>query len=225
MRAFAEREALFDACAAAIAEALNAAIAARGHAGLIVTGGSTPAPVYERLAKSAVDWRMVSLTLSDDRWVSPADDDSNERLVRERLLVGLADQASFVPLRSKAPDLDAGVEAAERTVGGLFPVDVTLLGMGEDGHIASLFPGDLHLAEADDPQLVIGVPQAGLAPFVPRISLSLNALRQSRQTILLVTGAAKRALLERIQAEADYAPPVAALMRGSRVAPEVYWAP
>src|ERR1700710_2127211 len=114
IEAFPRREALFDAAAALIAASRAAAIAARGRAGAVVTGGSTPGPVYDRLAGTSLDWRAVCLTLSDERWGEVTDDLSNERLVRSRLLVGSADQASFVGLKTSAPDVDAGVRAAER---------------------------------------------------------------------------------------------------------------
>jgi 6-phosphogluconolactonase len=228
IEAFPQREALFDAAAALIADSLTAALAVRGRAGAVLTGGSTVGPIYDRLAKAPVDWREVGLTLSDERWVGATDELSNERLIRSRLLVGAADQAGFVGLRTAAPDLDAGERAAERIVGGLFPTDITLLGMGEDGHVASLFPGDPILPVALDPaepRRVVSVPMAGLAPFVPRLSLTLSALLATSCVLLVVTGGAKRVLIERVLADSAYDPPVAALIRQARVPIRIYWAP
>jgi 6-phosphogluconolactonase len=101
-----------------------------------------------------------------------------------------------------------------------------LIGMGEDGHIASLFPGDPDLPatlDPDGPRWVVGVAEAGLAPYVPRISLTLRTLIDSRLILLLVKGAAKRALIERVLAEPSFASPVASLLRQTRAPVRVIW--
>lgn len=225
---FADREALADAAAGLIALQLSEAIAARGHAGFIVTGGASPEPVYDRLAKTHLDWRKVTATLSDDRWVDAKDPHSNELLVRTRLQTGLAAPMGLVSLKYPAPSVEAGSAMADEAVDGLFPVDVTLLGMGEDGHIASLFPGDPILSSAldpDDSRQVVAVPVSGLAPFTPRLSLTLAALIDARSVLLLVTGEAKATILARIGADPAYDPPAASLLRQTRTPVRVLWAP
>lgn len=225
---FADREALADAAAGLIALQLSEAIAARGHAGFIVTGGASPEPVYDRLAKTHLDWRKVTATLSDDRWVDAKDPHSNELLVRTRLQTGLAAPMGLVSLKYPAPSVEAGSAMADEAVDGLFPVDVTLLGMGEDGHIASLFPDDpiaeyglnLHAAKR-----VVGVAMSGLAPFLPRISLTLPALIDTGLVLLLIAGEAKRALIERVLAETGYDPPVARLIRQTAAPVRIFWTP
>ena len=228
MESFPDRDRLFDAAAAILAEALARGVAARGRASAILTGGATPAPVYDRLARVDLDWLRIALTLSDERWVAPDSPDSNEGLVRRRLLVGRAAQAVFIGLRSAAPDPQSAALAAGVMVGGLLPTDAVLLGMGEDGHVASLFPGDPILAAAldpDDTRLAVAVPMSGLAPLVPRISLTLAALLRTRQVLLLVTGEAKASILARIAGNPAYDPPAAAVLRQTRTPVRVLWAP
>lgn len=181
-------------------ELLRSAIEARGEATLVATGGSTPGPVYDRLAAADLDWSRVTVTLSDERWVDPASADSNERLVRERLLTGHASRARFVPLKGLGtPEEDAA--AASLVLAGLpRPFDVVLLGMGDDGHIASLFPGSAvlpHGLHPSDGELVIAVPAgAGRAPAQPRLSLTLPALKSAGRVLLLFTGRRKFDVLE-----------------------------
>lgn len=226
---FPDREALADAAAGLIALRLSEAIAARGHAGLILTGGASPGPVYDQLARDgSVDWRKVTATLSDERWVEPSHPDSNEVLVRKRLQTGLGAPLGFTPLKYAAPSPDAGARIAEEAVNDLFPVDVTLLGMGEDGHIASLFPDDPIAEYALHPaaeKRVVAVAMSGLAPFLPRISLSLPALLDTGLVLVLISATAKKALIERVQAEPGYDPPVARLIRQNAAPVRIFWAP
>ena len=193
-------EALADAAAERIASLLRAALAERGAAALVATGGSTPGPVYDRLARTDLGWSSVTVTLSDERCVDPASSDSNERMVRERLLQGRAAAARFIPLKGEGgPEEDAA--AASAALAGLpRPVDVVLLGMGDDGHIASLFPGSPALAIGLDPgeqQLCIAVPTGeGRAPPQPRLSLTLPLLKSAGRVILLFTGRKKFDVIE-----------------------------
>src|SRR5690606_15928511 len=147
---FPNGEAAAQAAAAAIASALAGGLQARGKAGFVATGGRSPGPVYDLLRDADLDWSRVSVTLSDERFVAPSSPDSNERLVRERLLAGRAVRAAFVPLWSKAPTPAACALAAEPRVAAIAPFDAVLLGMGDDGHFASLFPGSPALAEGLD---------------------------------------------------------------------------
>lgn len=196
---FETPEALAEAACAATADALRGAIVARGRACLIGTGGRSPGPVYDRLARTELDWSRVTVSLSDERFVPPTDPASNEGLVRGRLLVGRAATAAFEPLWREAPSADAAAALAEPRLAALAPYDVVLLGMGEDGHIASLFPGDPRIGEALDPRgthYVMGVPAGLGSPPVARITLSLAALLSARLILLLVSGAAKRRIVE-----------------------------
>lgn len=170
----AEREA-----ADAIADALREALREKARATFIVTGGRSPGPVYDLLARAGLPWERIAVTLSDERWVDPASPDSNERLVRERL-----GPPNFVPLKTGHPT-PQGDEAA---LAAILPADVVLLGMGEDGHVASLFPG----GPEEGAGLTLPVPDRD----PPRLSLTPRALAANRLTVVLVSGQAKRRALE-----------------------------
>ncbi len=164
---------------------LSDAIDSRRPASLVVTGGTSPRPVYNRLARAALDWARVTITLSDDRWVPADHPDSNEALVRESLLTGpLGGGARFVGLVNDAATAEAGLAGTERRLAGIRrPFDAVYLGMGDDGHIASLFPGRPEVGERR--RLCV----AGLAPVAPRQRISLTApmLLDARQIVLMIS--------------------------------------
>lgn len=191
--------ALAEAAATAVHGALISAIDHRGGASLVATGGRSPAPIYDRLARSRLDWSRVAVTLSDDRFTPATSADSNARLVREHLLTGPAAAARFVPLWRPADSPQAAADLAEADVAALGSFDMLLLGMGEDGHVASLIPGSPVLGAGMDPgggRLLLGVPEGVGSPPVARITMTLPALLRARATLILISGAAKRAIVE-----------------------------
>ncbi|MBO9558634.1 MAG: 6-phosphogluconolactonase [Caulobacter sp.] len=221
---FATREALYDAAASVIVAGLTAAVAKQGEAGFAATGGSTPAPVYDRLSGLTAPWDKVTVTLTDERFVPPSDPSSNEGLVRRHLLKDKAAKAAFAPLYFEGLGQDEVAAKAEAGVAKALPFGVTLLGVGPDGHFASLFPGNPKLAEGLDPKsgrTVIAVPPGQPAPDLPRISLTFQALIQSSLIVLLVTGGAKKALLE---GPVDPSLPVAAILNQDRAPVRILWA-
>ena len=150
-----------------------------------MTGGSTVGPVYERLAAQDLDWPSWHVWWSDERDVSPGDERSNERLARETLLSKVSIREEQIhPLRS------TDVELPQR-------FDLILLGIGPDGHTASLFPGKPEL-EATDP--VLYVPAPGFEPMVPRYTFSLPLLNAGPTVAFIVGGEQKRATLARVLA-------------------------
>lgn len=225
------RHADFDALAQSLSAwtqaLLSAGIATRGQASLVVPGGRTPAPWFDLLSQADLAWERVRVTLSDERWVDAGNTASNERLVRERLLRGKAAAALFAGLRNGAATAAEGAREAWQSLQALQrPFDVVVLGMGEDGHFASLFPGDVASLHGLDATLSPGC-VAVQAPAEPRerISLNLAALLQARHLALLVTGARKLALIDEQQHGAGEALPVRALLQ-QRVAPlSVWWSP
>ncbi len=216
LETFASAAALADCAAAGIAAGLEAALAARGRASLVVTGGRAPGPVYDRLAQMALDWPRIMVTLSDERCVAADAPESNERLVRARLLRGAAAQAEFIQLY--------GAGDPEPRLRGRLPFDVVMLGMGEDGHVASLLPGMPGLAAAMDPQgaaLVRAVPAGWGSPPLARITLTLAALLAARTILILIAGDAKRRAVAAALEGADL--PVRALLVQDRVPVRVLW--
>ena len=217
-----------EAAAQAAADAIVARLTPPGPKHLMVTGGRSPGPVYDRLSKIDLDWSRITVTLSDDRFVGADSPDSNERLVRERLLQHRAATATLVPIKGEGPTPAADAKAVGPAIRDLTPFDVTLLGMGDDGHIASLFPSTPDVAALLDPSCehyAVGVEVPGRAPYVPRISLTGRALLDSKLILLLTNGEARKALLERVLTDPAFAPPVSALIRQTRAPVRLLWSP
>jgi 6-phosphogluconolactonase len=223
----ATADAWADAIADRTADALRKDLGASGRARLLLSGGSTPAPVYRTLARHGLDWSRVTLALVDERWLPPGDADSNAQLVRDTLLDGPPAAARFEPILMPDRNLDEAVRAANRTAG---PASAALLGMGPDGHTASLFPGASGLAQslASNADYVsidaAGCSGAGAWPL--RISLTPAGLARARTRLLLVRGAGKRALLEPPQAGNDpLEHPVRALFALPGAPLQIHWCP
>jgi len=225
LREFASREALAESLAGAIGAALDKAIAARGRALIAVSGGTTPVMLFRTLSRAAIDWPRVTITLVDERFVEPSLERSNEGLVRRNLLDGPAASARFVPLYHSAPDAPDAYRKTEEALKKLaWPLDVAVLGMGNDGHTASFFPDANNLADLLDPA------QPGDLRYVEapsavetRFSLSLPRLAEARLLALHIEGAEKRKVLASILGGAEL--PVRAVLKNTPSPVEVYWAP
>jgi 6-phosphogluconolactonase len=213
-----------------IVASLESGINAHGAASFVASGGTTPGPLFDALAERDLLWDHVYITLSDERWVPPMSDASNEKLIRSRLLRDKASGAHFVPMKSEAlhpRDAEAAVSAAISAMPR--PFDVTLLGMGDDGHTASMFPGSNGLDAALDiqsPLLVRGIHPAKLDNTGERMSLTLRAILDSRLVIILIRGDAKLETYGTALAGDDVrAMPVRAVLQQSITPVQVYWAP
>lgn len=225
LRAFPDSEALAEALATRVADALRGALAARDVASLAVSGGTTPKRFLRALAMQPLDWPGVRVTLVDERWVGEGNGRSNAALVREHLLHGAAAQAHFVPLYRDVPRPEDALAEVEAALVPLLPLDVAVLGMGTDGHTASFFPGGDRLAEALDPAtparvLPIRAPGAG----EPRLTVTLPVLQAARQRFLHIEGAAKREVLARAEGPEGRELPVSTLLCGTPPT-EIYWCP
>jgi 6-phosphogluconolactonase len=223
---FETREQASIAAAQRIGEALARRLEAQGEASLVVSGGTSPAGVFAELAKMALPWPGVHVILSDERWVPPDHEDSNEKLVRETLLAGEAKGAKLLPVfRQGATIEERCSEMNEALLLAPFPFACALLGMGEDGHFASLFPDAQNLQEGldvDSRQLCIPV-QTAASPH-PRVSLTLSALSRSDEIVLLIFGDAKRDVYEAARISTNGSP-VSHLLRQKRAPVHVCWAP
>jgi 6-phosphogluconolactonase len=178
---------------------LTAAIAKRGSATLAVSGGTTPKPLFERLSHADLDWSKVTITQVDERWVDEDHPDANARLIREHLLRDAAAAACFVSMKTDHPNpFEAEAAAAQKLAAFTDGIDVVVLGMGEDGHTASFFPGAQTLKEALDPDgdaLCVAI-SPPVAPH-DRMTLSLAALLRASNIYLHVTGETKWKVLRR----------------------------
>jgi 6-phosphogluconolactonase len=171
------------------AERLAAAANVGGQ--IVLTGGSTARLAYERLAAMEVHWPRCTLWFSDERCVPPRDERSNFGMVRDSLLARLPDPPPQVRRIAGELGPNDGAAAYEHELRealgeGMPRFDLVLLGLGPDGHCASLFPGDPALEERE--RLAVGVARSGLAPWVPRVTLTLPVLNAARQVLFLVTG-------------------------------------
>lgn len=222
--------ALASAVATRIAAAIDEALAARGQALLALAGGRTSPPVFRQLAAQPRDWSRVCAMPSDERWVTRTHADCN--LAQMQSAFAGADGIRWLPLVPEAPAGDADATYANAALAAhAEPFDVAMLGMGADGHFASIFPGaptlDLALGHAaglaPDAVAILPDPMPAAGPH-PRISLSLPRLLRSRLLLLAITGEDKRAVLERAQAEGDWRKlPVAALLAWEHPRFEVHW--
>lgn len=209
----------------AVSASLAAALAARERASLVVSGGRSPIGFFQCLRDAELDWSRVWITLADERWVPDEHPDSNAALVRQHLLQGPAAAAHFVPLWNGAAAPAAAI--AERTAALAQlpqPFDIVVLGMGEDGHTASLFPGAPGLAAALDPAgaALLAAIDPPAAPH-PRLSLTLRALLGCRHIHLPLAGASKRAVYARALAQRDPLQlPISAVLCQSDVPVTVY---
>jgi 6-phosphogluconolactonase len=217
-REFADGEELALGLADWTAERLREGVAARGVALLIVSGGKSPAQFFDRLSKLDVEWSRVTITLADERRVSDDSPRSNARLVRERLLRNRAEAASFTPLANvRLPD-DQELAAASARIANLpMPADVVVLGMGDDGHTASWFPGADGLADAMDPaarQLVAPIHAANAGE--PRLTLTGRVILRARAIALEIQGQAKLATFAAaLGTGPEQAMPIRAVLRGA----------
>ena len=222
---FASKEALNNAFASKIIVILQAAIAEKGQASLIVSGGNTPKPLFAALSQADLDWSKVVISLADDRWVDINDDASNDKLVREHLLVGKAKDAKFISLKHDFADANDAVMACETALENVqLPFDVLILGMGEDGHTASLFPCSTQLQaglDLDSGKKYIAV-QPTTAPH-QRMSLTLPALLDSNHIFLHLTGTAKQTVVAQALASTETQMPIKAVLDRANV--QLMWTP
>lgn len=228
------RQSLFDeahtmaaALADRVAAMLRHVLGQGREASLVVSGGRSPVPFLRALGQRKLDWSRVVVTLADERWVPPEHPDSNAGLVRASLLQGPAAAARFVPLYGGEASPEAGLAAcAARLERVPRPFDVVVLGMGDDGHFASLFPGVAGLQRllgADAPALAAIDPPA--APHL-RMSLSLAALAGARNLIVQISGARKRSVIEAAAAHGDPGLlPIAALLAHAANPMQVFFSP
>ncbi|PTX48696.1 6-phosphogluconolactonase [Gemmobacter caeni] len=217
---YPDRELMMLALADKLAGELADFLRREDRASFCVPGGTTPGPIFDTLSGVDLDWDKVSVFLNDERWVPEDSPRSNTRLLRERLLRGKALRANLVPLYQPAPQPEDFLADLEAQLAPHLPISVLLLGMGADMHTASLFPGADRLAEALAPDAPVLLPMRAEAAGEPRITLTAPVLAGAMHIHILITGAEKRAAVERAAGMDPLEAPVAAVLKNATV----HWA-
>lgn len=218
---YPDRELLTFSVANALASDLGAALRINERVSFSVPGGTSPGPVFDILSALTLDWDRVTIFLNDERWVPETHERSNGRLIRQRLMVSRASEATFVPLHVDTPEPEAGMERLAAAISPHLPISVLLLGMGADMHTASLFPGADRLADALAPDAPILLPMRAEAAGEPRVTLTARVLTDAMATHILITGDDKRAAIERADTLTPLEAPVKAVLANATV----HWAP
>jgi 6-phosphogluconolactonase len=225
---YPDPETLANRLATQVAAALRAAIDARALGSLVVSGGRSPIPFFQALRVQPLDWSRVCIALADERWVEPSDASSNEKLVRDHLLKDAAVAARFTGLKSAAPTPELAAAAAWESLSYIpRPFDVVVLGMGDDGHTASLFPHSPHLPRALDAAAAPGcIGMTSPTAPIARLSMNLSALLDSHRIVILITGEAKWRVYEAsCAAGAIEDMPVRGVLRQRLTPVDVAWSP
>lgn len=217
---YPDREMLMLGLANVIAGQLAEFLRRDGKATLSVPGGTTPGPIFDTLSGVDLDWANVAVVLNDERWVPESSDRSNTRLLRQRLIRGRAAEARLIPLYAPADTPEEMLPALEDGLRPYLPISVLLLGMGADMHTASLFPGADRLDEALAANAPPLLPMRADAAGEPRVTLTAPVLKAAFHTHILITGAEKRAALDRAQTLTPHEAPVRAVLDRATV----HWA-
>lgn len=221
---FETRQEASVAAARRMAELLARRLDNNDEASVVVSGGTSPGECFAALAATDLDWRRVQVALSDERWVAPEHDDSNEKLVRESLLVGAAAAATLLPVYASDVSPEERCDELQESL-PVLPFACSLIGIGTDGHFASLFPDADNLDRAMDVEagrLYLPVVTAA-SPHV-RISMTLAAISRSDEIVLLFFGDDKLAVYEKAKAMTN-GYPLSRLLRQKRAPVRLFWAP
>ena len=224
---FHDRTRLMTGLCGAMTEWMQDALSKRRKISIALSGGTSPGPMYQDLSHQPLDWEKVTVTLTDERWVSPEDPSSNEYLIRRRLLHRRAEAATFIPFKTNHATPAAGAATTERRLKPHLPLDICLLGMGTDGHIASLVPGAAGYDVAADPnnsKMIAGLHAEHAAGSPDRMSLTLTAILKARVIALLIMGDRKRRVFEEARNQQGHSP-VRHLLAQNRHPVHTFWAP
>jgi len=228
---FETREKLLDALFETVQGSLQQDLAKNPSVTLMLSGGSTPGPLYERLSQAELEWSRVHVALVDERWVEASHEASNQQLIQRTLLQNKASNASFLAMKNKAETPFAGeVECQAQCATLPAPYSVCLLGMGPDGHTASLFPNARGLEQAlESSELCAAIeanPSEVTGAWVERMTLTPKAILGAKKLVLLITGEDKWQVYEAAKVAVDVkAIPVAAILQQPYIELDVFWAP
>lgn len=205
-----------------LASELNDALHNKERVTLVVPGGTTPAPIFDILSSVHLDWARVNVLLTDERWVPETDKRSNTRLLREHLLVDQAAAATLIPLYRDGETLEEALPELAKAIGPLLPIDVLLLGMGQDMHTASLLPKADNLEDAFEANAPLLLPMRSVNVDETRVTLTAPVLRGAMKTHIVYTSKSKNKALKTAHRLRDpILAPISGFLKGSTV----HWAP
>ncbi|MBT5186723.1 MAG: 6-phosphogluconolactonase [Kordiimonadaceae bacterium] len=223
---FESREELVSDLCAEIISKLSQSIDERQKASMLLSGGSTPGPLYDLMSKQEMNWKNVYFSVTDERWLETNHQDSNERLVRATLLQNKAASANYVSLKSNQPTPHMGQKDTEQNFADFpFPIDIVLLGMGEDGHMASLFPNIEDSQKAMDKEIKYFCHAIKREEGdVDRMTVTLNGLLKSKRIILYFYGQKKLDVYNKAKELKSDSLPISYLLHQDKVPISLYWA-
>ena len=227
LRSFPDRDTLITDLSITITSLLGAGIEQNGRASLAVSGGSTPVQLFRNLSIVDIPWQHIDITLVDERWVAPDDPDSNENLVRTHLLQNRAAVATFTGMWNSAETASEGeTQCTMQLQSTHHPIDVLILGLGGDGHTASLFPGTVKLPQATD--MNSGKICTAITPMTApheRMTLTLPAILEAKHIFLHITGENKKDVLEQALLDGPAKEmPIRYILQQQKTDFSVYWA-
>jgi 6-phosphogluconolactonase len=222
---FLEQKELIDTLSSKIIDNLQEAILKKGSASLLVSGGSTPKPLFEKLSSMDIPWEKIKVALCDERWIDKNHKDSNEKLVRDSLLVNFAKKATFISMYQEYIDIEYAQDVCSNIYEKeLFPFDVLILGMGNDGHTASLFPNNIKLKEALETTKGFCIcMKPDTAPY-ERMSLTKTAILSATNIYLHFEGVEKQDVYKKVlEGASSNDMPVSAILNQDKKKIEVYY--
>ena len=232
LKQFENRDELFQSVALDIESRLRQSLTQYGAASFIIPGGTTPGPAFHSLSNAELDWKSITIAQSDERWLDTSHEQSNQKLTEKTLLINHASKANYVAMKNSSTSAKNGLSQCNQDYQSMpTPFSVTMLGMGLDGHFASLFPKSNHIKKGLDPNnldLCIDIDASGCSvagDHTERMSLTLSGILNSQTIILLITGQEKLKLIQsKLNTKPDLNCPISYLLNQTTSPISIYWA-
>ncbi|RJE75880.1 6-phosphogluconolactonase [Pseudoalteromonas sp. MSK9-3] len=229
-RIFESKAQMTEALASLLETGITSGIKQDGKALVMVSGGSSPAPAYKYLSDLPLEWDKVSIAMVDERWVEPNHAKSNEAFIHETLLQNKAAGTHFTTMKNVASSAIDGHAHCEEAYNALKIPDVTILGMGPDGHTASLFPNAQGLEHGLKTSNIVcpinAIESEVTGSITERMSLSLHGITRSKEVVLLISGEEKRAMYEQAKTHgSEFDIPLRAVLNHPDITLSVFWCP
>ncbi|MCY4303245.1 MAG: 6-phosphogluconolactonase [Aestuariivita sp.] len=221
LKKYSNRQVLVTNLATFLISELEAHLRQNDQVSFVVPGGTTPRPVFEHLHSANLDWQRINVFLTDERWVPINNPRSNAGMIGQYFLKNKAARANFFAYYNCTQSINEAVDFTTKKLTPMLPITVLLMGMGVDGHVASLFPGTAELATALAPDAPVLLPQRPQTESEVRVSLSARTLNSALSKHLLIFGDLKRQVLEQAIDFDQKEMPVNAVLSNTTV----HWAP